>query len=84
MGARRTLHLRFNDLADPQPIHRLCLGVRIQTAHHRTAYETRLTTGGTRAAFDHGLFGGVAGGQEARAGQILFCAPWRSLMPRSV
>ena len=60
VGARRTLHLRFNDLADPQPVPLdtdYASVFESDVPNHRAAHPARLAAGGTRAAFDHGVFG---------------------------
>ncbi len=62
VGARRTLHLRFNDLQDPQPIPRdtdyasvLEADVPIVVQHTRL----ELAPSGNCAAFDHGFCRGL-------------------------
>jgi hypothetical protein len=56
VAARRTLHLRFNDLDDPRPNsarHGLCVGLRIRRADRRAAYPTRLAPRRARPLVDH-------------------------------
>ncbi len=65
VAARRTLHLRFNDLNDPRPIPRdtdLRVGVRIGRSNRGAAHAPRLAPLGARVAVDHGFCGGMRRG----------------------
>jgi hypothetical protein len=44
VGARRTLHLRFNDLKDPNPVPRDTdyADIRVRRSDRRAAHEARL------------------------------------------
>lgn len=59
VAARRTLHLRFNDLDDPAPIPRDTdyAGIRIGRADHPAAHPARFPACRGFAAVDHGLSG---------------------------
>lgn len=56
--ARRTLHVRFNDLRDPDPArHRLRHFAALRRPHRRPAHEAGLTASGERALEHHRVFG---------------------------
>jgi hypothetical protein len=74
VGARRTLHLRFNDLEDPAGAarHRLRLDIRVRRSDHRAAHEARLAPRRARAALHDGLFGELKDTRSSSASRGTF------------
>ncbi len=63
VAARRTLHLKFNDLNDPEAgaaRHRLFVGVRIRCADRCAAHKIGLPPRRSESALDHRLCRGVS------------------------